>query len=313
MNQVIETNATDINFQTAEAVAQSFNSTQGVTMQVTNIQYTSNQVAPTIKDVKNLNQQMLSQESGFNQLKTTAQQNLCAILGKVFDLCSEPYNNEGSALRYAYKIKFQATKKGKLNSKRDFKFGNDMFLKEFFTDVFAGLSAKKAYTYRTVIKYALKQNIKAGRFVSFVNEKGGLENTRLAKYAADREASGQETPETRKQNTSNFSKTKNIAVIESSEFSVSLSNYEANEQFMLLATKLDTGEIAINGIVSNEFAMTVALRTFYNDNKSSVEEFAKRNVSASASADQASQDEDSSDIPEESLEFDASELTAVTA
>jgi len=210
----------------------------------------------------NLNAQLKSYAAHEVTVTNNLQQQLYAPLGDAHSLCVYLQNSANSA--YAEQFKKHIKEVTGKNCPDDKVVTNVLKL------VFEGIDSKKAYTYRTVINYAIEKDVPAGLFVSFVNELKGLENARKAKYADDRAKQGITQVQTRRIQTQTYVAQQPLSVVPESVLQATLPSTAVGQQFVLVVSRLDNGLIAFNAVSVEDEALAAAYRCVYKNAKEAI-------------------------------------------
>jgi hypothetical protein len=224
-----------------------------------------------VTDIQAVNQKLKNFEVREATNKSASDKLLYVLLAQVFDICLyllNPLNGTAQA-EFANYCK---EKTGK-----DYK--KEKLITYVLTFCFDGLDSndtnvrKKIYAYKTVINFAINERIPAGGFVAFVNSKGGLEKTRNAKYEADRAKNGVNAPQSVVQQAQTYIAQKPISVIAESVLQANLPNVAVGQPFVLVATRLANGQVAINAAITEDAAVASAMRGFYKAEKNAIKAF----------------------------------------
>lgn len=243
------------------------NATTGATMQ--------NQAAThaysVVTDIQAVNQQLKNFEVREATNKSASDKQLYVLLGQVFDICLFLQNPVNLVAQTEF-TNYCTAQTGK-----DYK--KSKMITYVLTFCFAGLDSndtnvrKKIYTYKTVINFAIEQGTATGGFVSFVNSKAGLENARKAKYEADRAKKGVSAQPTNVQQAQAYVAQKPISVIAESVLQANLPNVAVGKPFVLVATRMANGQVAINAATTEDTVLSAAMRCVYKESKDAIKAF----------------------------------------
>jgi hypothetical protein len=240
------------------------NVTTGANMQAT-------QPYSVVTDIQTVNQQLKNFEVREATIKSASDKQLYALLGQVFDICLYLLNplNDTAQAEFSNYCTGQTGK--------DYK--KEKLITYVLTFCFDGLDSndtnvrKKIYAYKTVINFAISERIPAGGFVAFVNSKGGLEKARNAKYEADRAKNGVSAPQSVVQQAQSYITQKPISVIAESVLQANLPNVAVGQPFVLVATRMANGQVAINAAITEDSAVASAMRGFYKVEKNAIKAY----------------------------------------
>jgi hypothetical protein len=240
------------------------NATTGANMQAT-------QPYSVISGIQVINQQLKNFEARLVINKSASDKQLYVILGDVFDICTYLKNPVNAAV----KADFTNYCKDKFEKKYD----ADKLTSYVLQFCFDGLDSddinvrKKIYTYKTVINFAIEKGVLQGGFVSFLNEMSGLENARKEKYKQDREKSGTQAAPTVTQQAQTYVEQKPMSVIAESDLQANLPSTPVGQPFVLVATRLTNGRLAINASTTEAAALAAALRGIFKEEKAVIKAY----------------------------------------
>ena len=130
-----------------------------------------------------------------------------------------------------------------------------------------GLTTSQKHAYKAVIDHAMANNVGLGEFVKFVESNGGLEATRKAKYAADREKNPSPTYQTRgEQAHAAISRNKKSIMPEELRKQL-LSGMKAGQKALLYVTVNVDGTATYNEVITSDSAIKSAQQAYYKENK----------------------------------------------
>jgi hypothetical protein len=234
---------------------------QGATMQTqTNVQITTRTIVERIQDV---GLELVNLEIIFGDTK----QQLYAALGKCYDIYLYLQDTNNSAaldefLAYYKQTNLPNTSKVSLVSK-------------VLNCAFDAIDVAKRSAYKAVIQFAVEQGIAQGGLVGFINSYEGLQNTRLAKYAAARAKSTAPDYGTRLQQTQNYFSQKQLTTVPEATLQAALPATQVGEQFVLVGQRTADGQIAFNLATADGKAVNAVLNIMYSGNKVQIANAAK--------------------------------------
>jgi hypothetical protein len=252
--------------QSTSANQQNIFSTQtntGVNMQNIVSNVIPNQPQTVAVQLTTLNSQLKNCADQEVAAMQTVHQQLYIVLGLIHNVCLYLLNpaNKAEADQFKQYVKDQT---GKVCT-------DDKIVAAALKLVFADIDAKKAYTYRTVIGFAIAEKVAAGGFVLFVTQThSGIENARKAKYAADRLKQGVSQQQTRRLQTQTYVAQQPLSVVPEAALQAALPNTAIGQQFVLVASRLDNGLIAFNAASIDDAALAAALRSVFKDSKEAI-------------------------------------------
>lgn len=238
----------------------------GANMQTANTTPAATQPRTIVEQIKDANLDLVNLE--FCELN--AEQQLYEVLGKCYDICEFLDSGRDTAALYAFDEYYKTT---------DFKKTSKVSLiSKVLNCTFEDLNISKRSAYKAVIQFAAEQKIASGGFVAFVNGYGGLQNARLAKYAAAREKSNAPDYGTRIQQTQNYFAQKQLVKVPEVVMQAALTNVSVDTPFVLIATLTSDGEVVFNVSSADSKAVNAVYNVMYGSNKQQINNAAKASL-----------------------------------
>ena len=222
-----------------------------------------------VEQIQDVSLELVNLEAIFGDTK----QQLYAALGKCYDIYLYLQNANNSAaldefLAYYKQTKLPNTSKVSLISK-------------VLNCAFDGIDVAKRSAYKAVIQFAVEQGIAQGGLVGFINSYEGLQNTRLAKYAAARAKSTAPDYGTRLQQTQNYFSQKQLTTVPEATLQAALPATQVGEQFVLVGQRTADGQVVFNLATAEGKAVNAVLNIMYSGNKVQIADAAKASLQTS--------------------------------
>ena len=201
------------------------------------------------------------------------EQRLITGLGTCYDICEFLRSGRDTTALYTFEAYYKNT--GHKNTSKL------SLVSKVLNCTFKDLNVSKRSAYKAVIQFAIDQGVAAGEFVNFVSNLGGLQNTRLAKYAAARAKS--KTPDygTRLKQTQSYFTQKQIATVPELVLEGVIPTNQVGEQFILIAQRTENGNIVFNGATAETKAVNAVLNILYSGSKQQIADAAKASLQTS--------------------------------
>lgn len=240
---------------------------QGAIMQTqTNVQITTRNI---VEQIQNANLDLLNLE--ICELET--EQQLYIALGKCYDICEFLDSGRDTSALYAFEDHYKKT---------EFKNTSKMSLvSKVLNCTFEDINVSKRSAYKAVIQFATDQCVPNGGFVAFVSSYGGLQNTRLAKYAAARAKSAAPDYCTRLQQTQSYFAQKQLTTVPALVLDGILPTEQIGEQFVLIAQRTADGQVVFNVATAEGKAVNAVLNIMYSGSKEQIANAAKASLQTS--------------------------------
>ncbi len=140
---------------------------------------------------------------------------------------------------------------------------------------FDGLNVSKRSAYKAVIQFAIDKGVVKGGLLEFINSYGGLQNARLAKYAAARAKSTAPDYGTRLQQTQSYFAQKQLASVPEETMTAALANVKVDSPFVLIATRTADGQVVFNVASADSKAVNAVYNIMYKGSKQNIANAAK--------------------------------------
>lgn len=208
------------------------------------------------------------------------EQALYAALGKCFDICLYLESGCNTTALYEFDAYYKGTKFPKTSKVS--------LISKVLNCTFDDINVSKRSAYKAVIQFAIAKKVGQGGFVTFVNGYEGLQNTRLAKYAAARANSTAPDYGTRLTQTQNYFAKQQLTSVPALVLEGVLPTEQIGEQFVLIAQRTDDGNVVFNIATAEGKAVNAVLNIMYSGNKQQIADAAKASLQTSISASNSS-------------------------
>jgi len=235
-------------------------------MQTANTSPAATQTRTIVEQIQEANLELVNLE--ICELDT--EQQLYAALGTCFDICEFLDSGRDTTAFYAFEEYYKTTQY-KNTSKVT-------LVSKVLNCTFEDINVSKRSAYKAVIQFAADQGVAQGGFVAFVNSYGGLQNARLAKYAAARAKSNAPDYGTRIQQTQNYFAQKQMVKVPEAVMQAALTNVSVDTPFVLIATLTSDGEVVFNVTSADSKAVNAVYNVMYSDNKQQISAAAKNSL-----------------------------------
>ncbi|MEY4340526.1 MAG: hypothetical protein RL541_30 [Pseudomonadota bacterium] len=195
------------------------------------------------------------------------EQRLITTLGSCYNICEFLESGRNTRELYEFEAYYETT--AHKNTKKV------SLVSKILNCTFEDLNVSKRSAYKAVIQFAIDQGVANGEFVDFVASYGGLQNTRLAKYAAARAKSSAPTYQTRLQQTQNYFTKQQIAKVPQLALEGAVPTTRIGEPFVLIAQRTADGFVAFNVATSESKAVNAVLNIVGKDSKQQIAAAAK--------------------------------------
>ena len=203
------------------------------------------------------------------------EQRLITGLGACYDICEFLASGRDTTALYTFEAYYKGT--GYKNTSKV------SLVSKVLNCTFEDLNVSKRSAYKAVIQFAIDQSVANGEFVSFVNNYGGLQNTRLAKYAVARAKSNAPDYGTRLQQTQSYFTQQQIAKVPELVLEGVVPTDQVGEQFVLIAQRTADGNVVFNVATADGKAVNAVLNIMYSGSKQQIAYAAKTSLQTSFS------------------------------
>jgi hypothetical protein len=200
-------------------------------------------------------------------------QQLYATLGKCYDIYLYLQDANNSAAHAEFLAYYKST--GLPNTNKV------SLVSKVLNCAFEAIDVAKRSAYKAVIQFAVEQGIAQGGLVGFINSYEGLQNTRLAKYAAARAKSSAPNYGTRLQQTQSYFAQKQLSTVPALVLEGVLPTEQVGEQFVLIAQRTADGQVLFNVATAEGKAVNAVLNIMYSGNKEQIANAAKASLQTS--------------------------------
>ena len=238
-------------------------------MQTANLTTITTATRTIVERIQDVGLELLNLEVIFGDTK----QQLYATLGKCYDIYLHLQDANNSAALAEFLAYYKST--GLPNTNKV------SLVSKVLNCAFAAIDVAKRSAYKAVIQFAADQNVAQGGLVGFINSHEGLQNTRLAKYAAARAKSTAPSYGTRLQQTQSYFTQQQIASVPELVLEGVVPTDQVGEQFVLIAQRTADGNIVFNVATAESKAVNAVLNILHKDNKPQIAEFAKTSLQTS--------------------------------
>lgn len=243
---------------------------QGAIMQTqANVQNPTRNIVEQIQDVG-----LEFENLGICERET--EQQLYIAMGKAHDICLYLADSNNLTARYEFdayyeKLKLKNTKKLSLISK-------------VLNCIFADITVSKRSAYKTVIEFAISENIPTGGFVEFITKTHtGLQEARLAKYQKAVANGTLVSYGSRLQQTQSYFSQKQLTTVPEAILQAALPPTQVGEQFVLIGQRTADGQVVFNLATAEGKAVNAVLNIMYSGNKAQIADAAKASLQTSFS------------------------------
>lgn len=198
------------------------------------------------------------------------EQRLITGLGACYDICEFLVSGRDTTALYMFEAYYKGT--GYKNTSKV------SLVSKVLNCTFEDLTVSKRSAYKAVIQFAIDQGVTQGGFVAFVAKYEGLQNTRLAKYAAARAKSTAPNYGTRLQQTQSYFTQQQIAVVPELVLEGVVPTNQVGEQFVLIAQRTADGNVVFNVATAEVKAVNSVLNIMYSGHKQQIAEAAKNGL-----------------------------------
>lgn len=192
------------------------------------------------------------------------------VLGVCYDICEFLGSGRDTTALYTFEAYYKGT--GYKNT------GKVSLVSKVLNCTFEDLNVSKRSAYKAVIQFAIDQGVANGEFVNFVNNHGGLQNTRLAKYAVARAKSNAPDYGTRLQQTQSYFSQQQIATVPELVLEGVVPTDQVGEQFVLIAQRTADGNVVFNVATAESKAVNAVLNIMHSGNKQQIADAAKNSL-----------------------------------
>jgi hypothetical protein len=238
----------------------------GANMQTANTTPATTQPRTIVEQIQDANLELVN--LAICELDT--EQRLITGLGACYDICEFLGSGRDTTALYTFEAYYKET--GYKNTSKV------SLVSKVLNCTFEDLNVSKRSAYKAVIQFAIDQGVANGEFVNFVNKYGGLQNTRLAKYAVARAKSTAPNYGTRLQQTQSYFTQQQIAKVPELVLEGVVPTNQVGEQFVLIAQRTADGNVVFNVATAESKAVNAVLNIMYSGNKQQIADAAKNSL-----------------------------------
>lgn len=238
----------------------------GANMQTANTTPAATQPRTIVEQIQDANLELVNLEI----CELDVEKQKYAVLGKCYNICESLDSGRDTAALYAFEEYYKTT--GYKNTSKV------SLASKVLNCTFKDINVSKRSAYKAVIQFAIENDIAQGGFVDFVSSFGGLQNTRLAKYAAARAKSTAPEYGKRIEQTQSYFAQQQLVKVPEATMQAALTNVKVDAPFVLIATLTADGEVVFNLTSTDSKAVNAVYNVMYSGKKQQISAAAKNSL-----------------------------------